>query len=145
MDAGGCVLVGERETVRRTAVAAGLRAQGYVVLEARDGLQLMGLLEIAVEILGCPVDELVVVADTALAGLSGLDLLTVLRAAGRRTAVVLAAGRDDVAARREAEALGALVIDRDGDAAATARAAARACAALDLHACRGHARAPARA
>jgi DNA-binding response OmpR family regulator len=144
MDA-GCVLVGERETARRAALAADLRAQGYVVLEARDGLQLVGLLEFAVEVLGCPVDELIVIADTALAGLDGLDVLTVLRAARCRTAVVLAAARDDVAARREAEALGALVIDRDGDAAAVARAAARARAALDLQACRGHARAPARA
>jgi CheY-like chemotaxis protein len=142
---GACVLVGERETARRSALAAGLRGDGHVVLEARDGLQLMGLLEFAVEVLGCPVDELVVVADTSLAGLSGLDVLTVLRAAGRRTVVVLVAAPDDVAARREAEALGAVVIDRDGDAAAAARAAARTRAALDLQARRGHARAPARA
>lgn len=93
----------------------------------------------------CAVDELVVVADTSLAGLSGLDVPTVLRAAGRRTVVVLVAAPDDVAAGREAGALGAVVIDRDGDAAAAARAAARTRAALDLQARRGHARAPARA
>ncbi|HLK12499.1 MAG TPA: hypothetical protein VKW76_14075 [Candidatus Binatia bacterium] len=123
-----CVLVGERETGRRAAVAAALRADGHVVLEARDGLQLLGLIEFAVEVLGRRLEELVLLADAQLPGLGGLDVLAVLRCAGHRTAVVLTAAPRDAAARREGEGLGAVVIDRDADPAVVRRTVGRAAA-----------------
>ena len=80
------VLVVEDEPrVRRLAVL-GLRAHGYVVLEAADGVE---ALEIAHRV-GAAID--VIVSDIVMPGISGPDLLTKLAAIAPRARAVLMSG-----------------------------------------------------
>lgn len=101
------VLLGEDDPDMRRLVAAMLRGDGYRVVEAGDGAEVLEQIEATIT--GPPRDRFrVVVADIEMPGLTGLDVLAALRCAKWRTPIILitAFGNSDV--RAEAEWLGAL-------------------------------------
>lgn len=111
------VALAEPEPALRAELAAELEGRGCVVVELRDGIE---LLEFLGEVQERDEDyPQLLVADLDLPGLGGLDVLVELRAAGAPgpTAVLLADGADR-ALRDEAHRLGAvLVLDKPRDRA----------------------------
>lgn len=79
--------------------------EGFDVLEAVDGVQLLALLQGNRD---DPPD--VVVTDVDMPGLGGLDVLALVRAEGSRQAFVIVTGSSDPDAHARARALGALAV-----------------------------------
>ncbi|HYR96171.1 MAG TPA: response regulator [Candidatus Binatus sp.] len=103
------VLVGEDDADMRRLVAAMLRTEGYRVVEASDGAEVLEQIEATIT--GPPRDRIrAVVADIEMPELTGLDVLAALRCAQWQTPIILvtAFGNPDV--RAEAEWLGALTL-----------------------------------
>lgn len=91
----------------REMLATVLTADGYEVIEARDGDELISRLH---DLAATPHgrDTLaVVISDVRMPKLDGLDVLTALRCAAWRTPVILITAFGDEAIHREARALGA--------------------------------------
>lgn len=99
------VLVAEEDDFLRERIADALRDDGYEVVEAEDGF----------EVLDTPAVDLIV-ADAMLSGYDGLEVLERLRRNGIATPFVLMSHGPDDATWREAERLGAdLVIGSPWD------------------------------
>ena len=103
------VLVADGDASLRHAIGTALRRDGHDVREAKDGLELVALLE-KVLMEGARRDALVVVAGTETAGLTGLDVLAILRCASFQTPVIVLSPDDDADTRAEARELGAIPI-----------------------------------
>lgn len=103
------VLVADGDASLRHAIGNALRRDGHDVLEAKDGLELVALLERMLRE-GAREEALVVVAGTETPGLTGLDVLTILRCAAFRTPVIVLSPDDDLDSRAEARELGAIPI-----------------------------------
>ncbi len=86
-EAGPSILLAEDDTAVRSLLARVLRASGYEVVEAGDGAAAQALVEAA------PFDLLV--TDVLMPRLSGLDLVSRLRAAGRTLPVIFITGYAD--------------------------------------------------
>ena len=99
MTAASRVLVVEDEPRIAHFLAKALRLDGHEVLVAEDGE--VGLF------LGTTEAFDLAVLDLTLPGRSGLEVLTALRAAHPRVAVLMLTGRDDPAARRACTQAGA--------------------------------------
>jgi len=81
------IFLAEDDDTLRALVASTLRAAGYHVMEARDGLELLAGLEHALVSEHERPEHLVVVSDIEMPGLSGLDVLTIVRCASLDTAI----------------------------------------------------------
>jgi DNA-binding response OmpR family regulator len=120
------VLVADGDASLRHAIGAALRRDGHDVLEAKDGIELVALLERMLMDEKAPGEALVVVAGMETPGLTGLDVLVILRCAAFQTPVIVLSPDDDLDSRTEAQELGAIPIsDRPLDIDAL-RAAVRA-------------------
>lgn len=104
------VLVAEDDADVRSQLVAGLRQEGYRVLEARDGLDLLDLIG-AWYFPGtkaAPID--LVISDIRMPGQSGLDVLSTLGRLSRRIPVILITGYPDEETRAKARDLGAAAL-----------------------------------
>jgi DNA-binding response OmpR family regulator len=103
------VLVAEDDRAARGSIAAALRAAGWDVVEADDGMQLLRDIEReATE--GQGPTSFVVIAGSRIPGLTGVDVLAALRCAYWKTAVILLTPARDDDTRAEAEELGAAAV-----------------------------------
>ncbi len=104
------VLLAEDDATLRPLIASVLRADGYEVVEAGDGLELLAHIETMLTD-GCERGaRFLVVADIEMPGLSGLDVLAILRCAYRTTPVILLTAFGDDEIHAEARELGALAL-----------------------------------
>ena len=109
------IFLAEDDDTLRALVASTLRAAGYHVMEARDGLELLAGLEHALVSEHERPEHLVVVSDIEMPGLSGLDVLTIVRCASLDTACVLITAFGDHETVAEATDLGARVFHKPFD------------------------------
>ena len=127
---GTTVLVADDDEDVRTLVASVLRADGYVVVEASDGAELLSRLEAALEDPTTRPD--VVVADVMMPKLSGLGVLDTLRRAQVHLPVLLMTVLEDVSIHVVARRLGALgVLHKPFDMDDLRTAVLNACLAND--------------
>jgi CheY-like chemotaxis protein len=104
------VFVADDDEAMREAVATSLRAGGHLVVEARDGAELLDLL---LGTLGAPpIRPDVVVADVRMPNLSGLGVLAALQRAEWNVPVLLITGLADESVRTVARRLGAIGVLR---------------------------------
>jgi len=124
------VFLAEDDAALRHLIATVLRADGYEVIEAEDGPELLDRL--ASTLLDDapldPPDTDVIVTDVRMPGVSGLDVLLGLRRAQWRTPVIVMTAHADPAMQRRARRLGAAAflakpIELDHLRAAVARVA----------------------
>ena len=103
------VLVGEDDPDMRRLVAAILKTDGYRVVEAGDGAEVLEQIEATIT--GPVQDRLrAVVTDIEMPALTGLDVLAALRCAKWSTPVILITAFGNADIRAEAEWLGALSV-----------------------------------
>lgn len=101
------VLLADDDRDIRRLLAARLRRCGFTVVEAVDGVELLARIEGAIRD-GRPDAFDVVLADVAMPGLTGLDVLAALRGTSWATPVVLMTARGhEPWTEAEAQALGA--------------------------------------
>jgi CheY-like chemotaxis protein len=100
------VLVAEDEEELRELVATVLRRDGYEVITARDGTELLDQLASArlAEERGATID--LIISDVKMPGWTGLQVLEGIRATDWATPVILITGFGDRHIRREADRLG---------------------------------------
>lgn len=106
------VVVAEDSPQMRALISDMLRAEGYAVIEAKDGAELLDLL---VDTLRDPHDGIpaLLVTDIWMPGCSGLEVLTRLRRFGWPTRVIVITAFGDETSHAEARRLGAaLVLDK---------------------------------
>ena len=109
------ILLAEDDALLRRMLATALGDDGFEVLEAGDGLELLEQLEALLGAEGGSHD-LMVVADVHMPGLTGLDVLAILSCAVASTPVVLITAFADHELRAEAAELGAVaVLDKPFD------------------------------
>ena len=106
------VVVAEDDADMRTLVAEALRLDGHRVIELSDGAEL--LIRIARQYRQLePAEPLdLIVSDIRMPVVTGLEILRGLRDAHCRTPVLLMTAFGDAVTRREAESLGAVMLDK---------------------------------
>lgn len=104
------VLLAEDDAALRRLLAEVLRQDGYEVVEARDGVELLAEIDATLVARWERSDAFVVVADVHMPGFSGLDVLAVLRCAHCATPVILITAFGDAETREEAHELGAVAV-----------------------------------
>jgi len=103
------VLVVEDDGQLRRLMVARLRARGYDVVEAEDGVDLLGWMGSTMWTPGeAPLDA--VVTDVNLPDMTALEVLSALRVRDAAIPIVLVTGITDAEVHREAYALGASAI-----------------------------------
>ena len=109
------VLLADDDTDMRQVVAAALRQDGYEVIEARDGWQLLQYL--ATHTREPDEDRIdLVISDIRMPGRNGLDVLAGLRWANPSMPFILITGFGDLHTHLEARRLGAAaVLDKPFD------------------------------
>jgi DNA-binding response OmpR family regulator len=104
------VLVAEDDAEMRRMVIQALRLDGYQVIEAEDGEELLSLLLANDSTQHAPID--LIVSDVRMPGISGVDMLETLRAADDSTPVILMTAFPDDLMRRRADNLHAMLFDK---------------------------------
>jgi DNA-binding response OmpR family regulator len=103
------VLLADDDSDMREMVASALREDGYEVIEARDGWQLLQYLAThARAVDDNPID--LVISDIRMPGKTGLDILAGLRWADPSTPFILITGFGDMQTHMEARRLGASAV-----------------------------------
>jgi DNA-binding response OmpR family regulator len=100
------VLVAEDDVELRKLIATTLRHDGYEVIEATNGMELLDSLEMVVE----RRQPYAIVSDVRMPLLSGMDVLAVIRASSTQVPVILITAFGDVDTHGEAHDLGAVAI-----------------------------------
>ena len=110
------VVLAEDDADLRDMLASALRADGYDVIEAADGAELLAAVSRdPVGLAGAPAPA-VIVTDIRMPGRSGLEVLADLRQAHVATPVIVITGFGDATALAEAKRLGvAAVFDKPFD------------------------------
>ena len=98
------VLVADDKVEMRKLIATVLRKDGYEVSEATDGLDLLAQIELTARTRSAPIG--VIISDVRMPGLTGLDLLAILRCASWETPVILITAFGDDATHAQARELG---------------------------------------
>jgi CheY-like chemotaxis protein len=104
-DVGLKVLVADDDDELRALVVDALRADGYIVIEARDGEEMLAILDDALTNPATRPD--VIVADVRMPKLSGLGVLHALRRSGVRLPFVMMTGFYPASVEVVAKRLGA--------------------------------------
>jgi DNA-binding response OmpR family regulator len=104
------VLLAEDDAAFRHLLASVLEQEGYEVVEAQDGLALLASIENTLTVRRERPDGFLVVADVRMPGLTGLDVLAILRCANWRTPVILITAFGDEATHAEGCELGAVAV-----------------------------------
>jgi DNA-binding NtrC family response regulator len=103
------VLLADDDADMRELVASALRKDGYEVIEARDGWQMLQYLATHVsDEEDSPID--LVISDMRMPGKNGLDVLAGLRWADPSTPFILITGFGDMQTHMEARRLGASAV-----------------------------------
>jgi DNA-binding NtrC family response regulator len=100
------VLLAEDDAELRKLIAATLRGEGYEVLEAANGMELLDALELMI----VRRRPYAIVSDVRMPLLSGMDVLAVMRAASTEIPVILITAFGDIDTHGEAHDLGAAAI-----------------------------------
>ena len=100
------ILIAEDDVAMRRLMAAALRAAGHRVVEASDGVDVVQRIESTIWADRHDLYD-VIVSDMTMPGLSGLDMLAMLRCSDVRTPFILVTAFGDAIVRAEAKALGA--------------------------------------
>jgi CheY-like chemotaxis protein len=117
------VLLADDDPEMREVIAAPLREDGYTVVEAGDGIELIRAVQ-RFEASLLPVG--VIVTDVRMPGFSGLEMLEYLQYAGIGVPAILITGFGDARTRAQARSLGAdMVLDKPFDVDALRAAVAR--------------------
>ena len=103
------ILVAEDSYEMRRLIATTLDAQGYDVVEARDGMELLDLIE-ASAIHGSDERYAAVVSDVRMPWLSGMDVMAILNAASWPTPMILITAFGDEETHAEGDELGAVAV-----------------------------------
>lgn len=106
-----CVLLADDDVPMRCLLAEELRRDGYEVVEAADGVELLDHLAANfpwVHEPGTGID--VIVSDIRMPGFTGLDVLCFLRIGRRMTPIILITAFGDEETRAEALELGAAAV-----------------------------------
>lgn len=105
------VLLAEDDDALRGLLARVLRGDGYEVVEARDGFELFEQIEAAVATGGRRNPSVsLIVSDIRMPGLSGLEVLSILRCGFWRVPVILLTAFGDEQVEAEARELGAAAL-----------------------------------
>jgi len=104
------VLLAEDDAEFRRLLVSVLEEAGYEVVEAEDGLALLATIEDTLTVRRERPDAFLVVADVRMPGLTGLDVLAILRCANWATPVILITAFGDEA---NAQAKSALTFSRE--------------------------------
>lgn len=107
------VLLAEDDAEFRAVVARALRRNGYEVIEAKDGTELVGLLTDALLTGGIDATYDIVISDIRMPGYSGLEILHGVRESGSAPPVVLITAFGDERTHEIARRLGSVgVLDK---------------------------------
>ncbi|MEZ4272166.1 MAG: response regulator [Myxococcota bacterium] len=101
------VIVADDDQEMRSLLAGALRKEGYCVVEAKDGAELLEQLEFDVEENGWVSLFDVVVSDVRMPGVTGLEVLEGIREVDESTGVILISAFADQQVHDEARRLGA--------------------------------------
>ncbi len=123
---GGRVLLAADDDTFRTLVAAELRRDGHMVIEAEDGDDLAEHVEVSIYRTNLGPAPDVIVSEMFLTGPSALRILEQLRDEELLTPMILVASRVDETTRADADRLGAAVLERPFDMASLRRIVAEA-------------------
>jgi CheY-like chemotaxis protein len=104
------IVVADDDADARELLASALATDGYAVVEARDGYELLGLLAAAVTRAPGHVRFDAIVTDVMMPGFSGLDVLTAVRRHLDGIPVVVVTAFGDARVCRIAEALGSVAV-----------------------------------
>ena len=104
------VLLAEDDPAFRRLIASVLAEEGYEVIEAADGPSLLAQIESTLNVRRERADSFLIVADIRMPGLTGLDVLAILRCANRTTPVILITAFGDEATHAEGRELGAVAV-----------------------------------
>ncbi len=83
------VILAEDDRTLRRLIASVLRHEGYEIVEARDGIEVLQQIEEMLAGRGERANSFLIVTDVCMPGLSGLDVLAILRCAHATTPVIL--------------------------------------------------------
>ena len=112
---GASVLLAEDDMEMRRLLASALRKDGYEVIEAKDGTELLDYLATAMlhgDRFGWPE---VIITDVRMPGATGLQVLAGLRQSDWETPIVLITAFGDEAVHTAAGQLGAALLDKPFD------------------------------
>lgn len=102
------ILVAEDDAEMRRAIVDALRKEGYAVVVASDGRELLARL-----VRPHPIDTIdLIVTDVQMPGCTGLELMEVLREAEWDTPMIVMTAFGDRETRERAEELGAVMLDK---------------------------------
>ena len=104
------MLLAEDDPAFRLLIASVLEQEGYEVVEAADGVALLANIEATLALRRERADSFLIVADIRMPGLTGLDVLAILRCANRATPVILITAFGDEATHAEGHELGAAAV-----------------------------------
>jgi CheY-like chemotaxis protein len=104
------VIVADDDTEARELLAAALATDGYMVTEARDGYELLGLLAASVTRSPGHIAFDAIVTDVMMPGFSGLDVLTAVQRHLSNVPVLVVTAFGDARVVRIAEALGSIAV-----------------------------------
>jgi CheY-like chemotaxis protein len=108
--AGSRVLLAEDDDALRRLLAAVLARDGYDVVEAADGVDLVARIEEALATRAARSEPFLVLADIQMPRLSGLDVAAILRCASCAIPVVLMTAFGDEETHSEARELGVVAL-----------------------------------
>ncbi len=101
------VVVAEDDVEMRRLIVEALRRDGYHVIEASDGAQLLGATS------HFEPDQIdLIISDVRMPAFTGLQILAALRHAGQDVPVILMTAFGDDQTRERAEALNAILFDK---------------------------------
>jgi CheY-like chemotaxis protein len=111
-----CVLVAEDDLEMRRLIAQTLRKDGYQVVEARDGVELLAYVKHSLYYGASRPFPSLIISDIRMPGWSGLEVLSALRRIDPCVPVLLITAFGDACAHAEAQRLGATeVLDKPFD------------------------------
>lgn len=105
------ILLAEDDDALRSLIAHALREAGHAVVEANNGVELLDRIEAAIA-WGAPARPPIslIITDVRMPGMTGVDVLSVLRCAYWATPVILMSAFADAMLRGEAFELGAAAV-----------------------------------
>ena len=103
------ILVAEDSYEMRRLIATTLEAQGYDVVEARDGMELLDLIEASAQH-GPDERYAAVISDVRMPWLSGMDVMAILNAASWPTPMILITAFGDDETHAEGRDLGEIAV-----------------------------------
>lgn len=106
------ILIADDDADLRAELASSLQMEGFQVMEAADGNELLEAVVRAVGENGEAAGVDAIVTDVMMPGFSGLDVLTAIRSRAKTIPILVITGFGDERLCRKAESLGAVTVFR---------------------------------